>query len=146
MDVRHQLNCLRDEARATRRRALSRLSAWLDDEGGVEADDVMDEFVDKGRVLPVGARARAAARDVCGQVVVADEHASLVGVFISVTTVPAAAFASVALVEGRFAEAAGSALQLLVNIVGIVLAAVLVLLLSRRAGGRRHRLRRLSTG
>ncbi|GAA3235236.1 DUF389 domain-containing protein [Pseudonocardia petroleophila] len=74
------------------------------------------------------------------------KSASLVGVFISVTTVPAAAFASVALVEGRFAEAAGSALQLLVNIVGIVLAAVLVLLLSRRARGRRHRLRRLSTG
>ena len=74
------------------------------------------------------------------------KSASLVGVFISVTTVPAAAFASVALVEGRFAEAAGSVTQLVVNLVGIVLAAVVVLLLSRRARGRRHRLRRLSTG
>ena len=40
------------------------------------------------------------------------KSASLVGVFISVTTVPAAAFASVALVEGRFAEALSSVVQL----------------------------------
>jgi uncharacterized hydrophobic protein (TIGR00271 family) len=38
------------------------------------------------------------------------KSASLVGVFISVTTVPAAAFGSVALVEHRFDEAASSAL------------------------------------
>lgn len=74
------------------------------------------------------------------------KSASLVGVFISVTTVPAAAFASVALVEGRFAEAAGSALQLVVNIVGIVLAAVAVLLASRSGAARRRGMRRLSTG
>ena len=69
------------------------------------------------------------------------KSASLVGVFISVTTVPAAAFASVALVEGRFTQAAESALQLVVNIVGIVIAAAAVLLLLRRnargEGGRR---------
>jgi Predicted membrane protein len=74
------------------------------------------------------------------------KSASLVGVFISVTTVPAAAFASVALVEGRWSQAAGSALQLLVNLVGIVVAAVAVLLLSRRAAARRRGLRRLSAG
>ena len=64
------------------------------------------------------------------------KSASLVGVFISVTTVPAAAFASVALVEGRFDEALPSALQLLVNLAGIVVAAVLALLVVLR---RRHR-------
>jgi uncharacterized hydrophobic protein (TIGR00271 family) len=64
------------------------------------------------------------------------KSASLVGVFISVTTVPAAAFASVALVEGRFDEALLSALQLLVNLAGIVVAAVLTLLVVLR---RRHR-------
>lgn len=74
------------------------------------------------------------------------KSASLVGVFISVTTVPAAAFASVALVEGRFAQAAESAGQLVVNLVGIVVAAVAVLLVSRRAGARRRGLRRLSEG
>lgn len=75
------------------------------------------------------------------------KSASLVGVFISVTTVPAAAFASVALVEGRPGEALASAVQLLINLVSIVAAAVLVLLLTRRS---RHnhvdRGRRLSTG
>jgi uncharacterized hydrophobic protein (TIGR00271 family) len=60
------------------------------------------------------------------------KSASLVGVFISVTTVPAAAFASVALVEGRFDEAASSALQLVVNLVGIVVAAALTLLIALR--------------
>ena len=60
------------------------------------------------------------------------KSASLVGVFISVTTVPAAAFASVAFVEGRFDEAAASAAQLLVNLVGIVLAAIVGLTVARR--------------
>ena len=48
----------------------------------------------------------------------------------------AAAFASVALVEGRFDEALSSAVQLLVNLAGIVVAAVLVMLAVLR---RRHR-------
>ena len=68
------------------------------------------------------------------------KSASLVGVFISVTTVPAAAFASVALVEGRYVQAMQSGLQLAVNLVGIVIAAALVLVLARRrseGGGRR---------
>jgi uncharacterized hydrophobic protein (TIGR00271 family) len=74
------------------------------------------------------------------------KSASLVGVFISVTTVPAAAYASVALVEGRFDEALGSALQLVVNVVGIVVAAVAVLLFARRSRVRGRGLRRLSAG
>jgi uncharacterized hydrophobic protein (TIGR00271 family) len=74
------------------------------------------------------------------------KSASLVGVFISVTTVPAAAFASTALVEGRYAQAGGSALQLLVNLVGIVVAAVAVLIVSRRMGTSEGRLRWLSAG
>ncbi len=68
------------------------------------------------------------------------KSASLVGVFISVTTVPAAAFASVALVEGRYVQAMQSALQLAVNLVGIVIAAAVVLLLARsrsERGGRK---------
>ena len=74
------------------------------------------------------------------------KSSALVGVFISVTTVPAAAFASVALVEGRLDRAAESALQLGVNLVGIVLAAAAVLMLSRRAAYRRGEGRRLSAG
>jgi uncharacterized hydrophobic protein (TIGR00271 family) len=68
------------------------------------------------------------------------KSASLVGVFISVTTVPAAAFASVALVEGRFVQAMQSGLQLAVNLVGIVVAAAVVLLLSRRSQRGRRKL------
>ena len=65
------------------------------------------------------------------------KSASLVGVFISVTTVPAAAFASVALVEGRYAQALGSAAQLAINVIGIVVAALAVLVVSRRTVPRR---------
>jgi uncharacterized membrane protein len=74
------------------------------------------------------------------------KSASLVGMFISVTTVPAAAFASTALMEWRYAQAVGSALQLLVNLVGIVVAAMAVLLVSRRTTVRQRGMRRLSAG
>ena len=47
------------------------------------------------------------------------------------TTVPAAGFVAVALVLGEFEKAAGSALQLALNLVGIVAAAVAVLLFYR---------------
>jgi uncharacterized hydrophobic protein (TIGR00271 family) len=60
------------------------------------------------------------------------KSAALVGVFISVTTVPAAGYAMVAAVAGRWDRAGFSVLQLLVNLVGIVLAAAIVLILRRR--------------
>lgn len=60
---------------------------------------------------------------------VSAKSAALVGVFISVTTVPAAGFAVVAAILGDWDVAAKSALQLAVNLVGIVVAGVLVLVL-----------------
>ncbi len=63
---------------------------------------------------------------------VSSKSAALVGVFISVTTVPAAGFAVVAGILGDWDVAAKSALQLFVNLVGIVVAGVLVLLLRPR--------------
>ena len=51
---------------------------------------------------------------------VSSKSAALVGVFISVTTVPAAGFAVVAAIVGDWDVAAKSALQLVVNLVGIV--------------------------
>ena len=54
--------------------------------------------------------------------------AALVGVFISVTTVPAAGYVAVGLVLGEWSQVWGSAIQLLVNLVGIVVAAALLLL------------------
>ena len=61
----------------------------------------------------------------------------LVGVFISVTTVPAAGFAAVAVVLADWSRAGSSLLQLAVNVAGIVLAGLVVLLIVR--GSRRRR-------
>lgn len=61
------------------------------------------------------------------------KSSALVGVFISVTTVPAAGFAVVAAMLGDWDVAAKSAAQLGVNMIGIVLAGVLVLILRPRA-------------
>lgn len=59
------------------------------------------------------------------------KSAALVGVFISVTTVPAAGYAAVAAILGEWGRCFSSIGQLAVNLVGIVAAAVLVLILRR---------------
>jgi uncharacterized hydrophobic protein (TIGR00271 family) len=64
---------------------------------------------------------------------------TLVGVLISVTTVPAAANAAVAVAYGVRDEALGSALQLIINLAAIVLAGVLTLLVQRLAWRRSRR-------
>ncbi|MBY6435135.1 DUF389 domain-containing protein [Rhodococcus kroppenstedtii] len=64
---------------------------------------------------------------------VSSKSAALVGVFISVTTVPAAGFAVVAATVGSWRIALLSAGQLGSNLVGIVVAASIVLLLHRRS-------------
>ncbi|MCX4883000.1 MULTISPECIES: DUF389 domain-containing protein [unclassified Streptomyces] len=56
----------------------------------------------------------------------------LVGVAISVTTVPAAANAAVAFAYGQYKQAWGSTEQLLLNLLGIVLAGTLTLLAQKR--------------
>jgi uncharacterized hydrophobic protein (TIGR00271 family) len=66
---------------------------------------------------------------------------TLVGVLISVTTVPAAANAAVAVAYGVGNEAAGSALQLGINLAAIVVGGVLTLLIQQQVG-RRAALRR----
>ena len=70
------------------------------------------------------------------------KSAALVGVFISVTTVPAAGYVAVALVLGEPGRAAGSALQLLLNVAGIIVSAAAVLLIYRL--GQRRQSRRLA--
>lgn len=59
------------------------------------------------------------------------KSAALVGVFISVTTVPAAGYAAVAAILGDWARCLSSIGQLTVNLLGIVLAATAVLLVRR---------------
>lgn len=58
---------------------------------------------------------------------------SLVGVLISVTTIPAAAGIGVALSIGDLADARGALVQLAVNVVGIVIAGVVTLHIQSRA-------------
>lgn len=72
---------------------------------------------------------------------VSAKSAALVGVFISVTTVPAAGFAVVAASVGEWDVAVESAAQLAINLVGITVAGVLVLAMRRR-----HETRRRGTG
>ncbi|MGQ0837440.1 DUF389 domain-containing protein [Actinokineospora sp.] len=60
------------------------------------------------------------------------KSAALVGVFISVTTVPAAGYIGVAAILGQWDKVLGSAGQLAVNLAGIVVAAALVLVARHR--------------
>ncbi|MEU6545596.1 DUF389 domain-containing protein [Streptomyces sp. NPDC046859] len=64
---------------------------------------------------------------------------ALVGVAISVTTVPAAANAAVALSYGDTRQTLGSSQQLLLNLLGIILAGTLTLLLQKWSWSRQPR-------
>jgi uncharacterized hydrophobic protein (TIGR00271 family) len=62
---------------------------------------------------------------------VSSKSAALVGVFISVTTVPAAGYAMIAVTLGQWRVATESAAQLVINLIGIVAAGIVVLLVHR---------------
>jgi uncharacterized hydrophobic protein (TIGR00271 family) len=128
---------------------VTALAAVVFDATGLLATGTLDQLEQVGFIYQVGPFSLIVAllAGVAGILALTSSKSTgLVGVFISVTTVPAAAFASVALVEGRLAEAASSALQLAVNLVGIVVAAVLSLLVTLRVRRRARRGRPLSTG
>jgi uncharacterized membrane protein len=125
--------------------AITAVGAVLLDLTGLLSTELLDSFGQVDFIYTVGPFSLIVAllAGAAGMLALTSaKSASLVGVFISVTAVPAAAFASVALVEGRFAQAAESALQL---VVGIVVAAAAVLRLFRRSG-RSNGKRRLSLG
>ncbi|MFI6320776.1 DUF389 domain-containing protein [Nonomuraea sp. NPDC050556] len=63
--------------------------------------------------------------------ITAGKSSALVGVFISVTTVPAAGYAAVALALGDWNEVYGSVTQLAVNIVGMIISGTATLLVQR---------------
>lgn len=130
--------------------AVTALAAIVFDITGLLTTDLLDSIDQVDFIYQVGPFSFIIAllAGAAGMVALTSaKSASLVGVFISVTTVPAAAYASVALVEGRFAEAIASAGQLLVNAVCIVVAAAIVLLLTRWSRRNRgDRGRRLSVG
>jgi uncharacterized hydrophobic protein (TIGR00271 family) len=128
---------------------VTALAALLLDATGLLTTQTLDQLSQVDFIYEVGPFSFIVAMlaGVAGMLALTtSKSASLVGVFISVTTVPAAAFASVALVVGRYDEALSSAVQLLVNLVGIVLAASLCLLVAQRWHRRRHLSRPLSRG
>ncbi|WP_354146146.1 DUF389 domain-containing protein [Arthrobacter sp. 754] len=113
---------------------LAALTAWLSVPLGLFPADVLGtgsavEFIYHPGPYSLIVAVLAGAAGMLS--VISRRSAALIGVFISVTTVPAAGFVSVALVLGEFQKAAGSAFQLLLNLVGIVVAAVAVLLFYR---------------
>lgn len=61
----------------------------------------------------------------------------LVGVFVSITTIPAAANIGVALASADWGEAGGAALMLLVNVASLLVAGVATLVVRARFGGAR---------
>ena len=69
---------------------------------------------------------------------VPERSGPLVGVFISVTTIPAAANIGTALIASHLGEAVGAAIQLVVNAFCILVAATTTLLIQRAVQRRRH--------
>jgi uncharacterized hydrophobic protein (TIGR00271 family) len=67
------------------------------------------------------------------------KSAALIGVFISITTIPAAANAGIAAAYADWTSFRGSLGQLMVNLSGIVLAGTLTLVVERLMYGRRRR-------
>lgn len=118
---------------------LAALTAWLSVPLGLFPADALDtgsavEFIYHPGPYSLIVAVLAGAAGMLS--VISRRSAALIGVFISVTTVPAAGFVAVALVLGEYQKAAGSAFQLLLNIVGIVVSAVAVLLFYRMVSTR----------
>jgi uncharacterized hydrophobic protein (TIGR00271 family) len=113
---------------------LAALTAWLSVPLGLFPTDALDtgsavEFIYHPGPYSLIVAVLAGAAGMLS--VISRRSAALIGVFISVTTVPAAGFVAVALVLGEYQKAAASGFQLLLNLVGIVVAAVAVLLFYR---------------
>lgn len=124
-------------------------AAWSSLPLGLFADDALDkgsavEFIYHPGPYSLIVAALAGAAGMLSMI--SRRSSALIGVFISVTTVPAAGYVAVALVMGETGKAAGSAMQLLLNLAGIVLAAAAVLLFfkftQRRTESRRIDARR----
>ncbi|MCU1530565.1 MAG: hypothetical protein JWO49_136 [Arthrobacter sp.] len=113
---------------------VTALAAWLSVPLGLFPADALDrgsavEFIYHPGPYSLIVAVLAGAAGMLS--LISRRSSALVGVFISVTTVPAAGYVAVALVLGEYEKAAGSALQLLLNLLGIVVSAVAVLLFYR---------------
>lgn len=115
--------------------AVTVLSTWLltalglADESMLTADRPLTDFIWRPDAL---SWVVALLAGIAGMMSLTSNNAGpLVGVLISVTTVPAAANAAVAVAYGVFHEAVGSSTQFLINVSAIVIGGVLTLLAQR---------------
>ncbi|PRX96164.1 DUF389 domain-containing protein [Allonocardiopsis opalescens] len=117
------------------------------DAPGLGADSQVDFIYEVGPFSLIVALLAGAAGMLS---VLSARSTALIGVFISVTTVPAAAYAVVAATLGDWSRFGQSVVQLLVNLVGIVIAATVVLAVRAAYARRKGRLfaggRPLSSG
>jgi len=122
--------------------SITACATWVAQESGLVSDDLVElntqtEFIYTPGWLSLVVALLAGAAGMLS--LTSRNSAALVGVFISVTTVPAAGYVAVGGVLGEWSQVWGSALQLLINLVGIVLAAAAMLWTRRWAHGRRLR-------
>ncbi|WP_120522946.1 DUF389 domain-containing protein [Arthrobacter celericrescens] len=122
-------------------------AAWISIPLGLYPRDVLDhgqavEFIYHPGPYSLIVAALAGAAGMLSMT--SHRSSALIGVFISVTTVPAAGYIGVALVLGEAGKAAGSAVQLFLNLLGIVVAAAAVLLFLKFAQRRGEAKRALS--
>jgi uncharacterized hydrophobic protein (TIGR00271 family) len=106
---------------------LAAAGAFPDD---LPADRPLTEFVSSPDFLSLFVSIVAGAAGVLS--LTSAKSGALIGVLISVTTIPAASNIGVAAAYGEWGNAGGAAGQLIINLVGIVAAGVITLFIQRR--------------
>jgi uncharacterized hydrophobic protein (TIGR00271 family) len=119
---------------------ITAVATWLAVQTGLVFDELVElntqtEFIYQPGVLSLVVALLAGAAGMLS--LTSRNSAALVGVFISVTTVPAAGYVAVGGVLGEWSQVWGSAVQLVINLVGIVLAAAGMLATRRMVQRRR---------
>ena len=119
---------------------ITALATWIAAATGLASGQLVEhssqtEFIYKPGVLSLIVALLAGTAGMLS--LTSRNSAALVGVFISVTTVPAAGYVAVAGVLGEWSQVLGSAVQLVVNLLGIVLSASVLLLIRQRVQRRR---------
>lgn len=111
--------------------------AWIAEQADILSDQSLTDLGSIAFVYQVGPYSFIVAllAGTAGMLALTSQKSgALVGVFISITTVPAAGFAALAAVLGEWPQCGEALLQLLINLSGVVIAGTLTLWL------RRHRI------
>ncbi|MCK7677810.1 DUF389 domain-containing protein [Corynebacterium sp. CCM 9186] len=110
--------------------AATGLSALLARSAGILPGDSLDDLGSVSFVYQVGPYSLIVAllAGMAGMLALTSRKSTaLVGVFISITTVPAAGFCALAAVNGDWSRSGEALLQLLINIAGVLVAGIITL-------------------